>query len=269
MKTAVYAILSVLALVNSLDWAQAQHAHLSSQEKANDHSQYAIFFGYPGGMVFHTAFHGNTTTRFLLLKTALHSKQLREYLLLNENQCEHIKGMRAPARELSGDRNSEPDEQVGDPQYFAFLSEDQLGRLDLLAVRFDGLAALSRKSVVRRLDLSQASRDGISDAIMRVREKAVLPKVRRDFAAELPEDSDYRNCVFTGQITASLNFQILNALDRDEAGRLAAWISDIADSGPSFYDACEEVERMAPLPNGLDELRQYIHSSVDMHHPAP
>ncbi len=42
--------------------------------------------GYPNAMLFHTAFHGGNTTRFMLLKMALDSKELAKFFDLSESQ---------------------------------------------------------------------------------------------------------------------------------------------------------------------------------------
>ncbi len=153
----------------------ANIAHLSAQEavplKVSPRDSVrsgARVFGDPGGMLFHTAFHENVTTRFLLLKTAPHSKELAKSLALDDQQLMHIKSLQPvklrpePAdRNLKENRvisNDQPDEQIVDPAYFEFLRSNQLNRLDVLAIRFDGYSALTRKSraiACRRRELVQ------------------------------------------------------------------------------------------------------------------
>src|SRR5579862_2555095 len=50
----------------------------------------AYHFCYSGSMLFHTAFHQGVTTRFLLLKAALHSEELAKHFKLNEQQRLYI-----------------------------------------------------------------------------------------------------------------------------------------------------------------------------------
>jgi hypothetical protein len=63
----------------------------------------AAFYGYPGSMAFHTAFHRGITTRYLLLKTATELPALRGYLGLNEQQI----GLISELRPVEVDRSQE------------------------------------------------------------------------------------------------------------------------------------------------------------------
>ena len=216
--------------------------------------EFAWFFNYPGGMLFHTAFHEGYTTRFLLLKTALHANQLSRHLDLDEQQRLHIKNLQPVKLELekrrdAPDANAQPDEQVIDPEYFAFLRPEQLKRLDAIAIRFDGYSALSRKSVIKHLNLGDASQTQIANAIIEIRETIIMPRFRWEFAGRLPEDIQFRNCHFAGSICTHLNLKIFDILTDGECQRLFEFMSTAYDA-----DVADAVEKLAPLPHGIGTL---------------
>ena len=214
---------------------------------------------YPGGMLFHTAFDENVTTRFLLLKASLHSEAVKKYLSLDENQLLQVKELR-PAKLAEandgddGDLNAEPDEQVLQPDYFAFLKAEQLQKLDVLALRFDGYIALNRKSVAEYLRLGDASKLQIEKMTLDVREKIILPQFRWEFAAKLPKDSKYRSCLFAGSVCAQLNLRIVDTLTDQECQRLQDLFAAYTDA----VGAIEAIEKAAVLPDGIRTLREFI-----------
>lgn len=218
----------------------------------------AAFYGYPGGIAFHTAFHRGITTRYLLLKTATKLPALRGYLGLNEQQIGSISELQPVAAGRSNeehanalvDPNAEPDETVVNPDYFGFLSDDQLNRLDILTLWFDGYPALARSSVAERLELSPMTRAAIARVLLENRTEIFLPRFRANFAGRLPSDHEYRNSAFAGQFLAHLNHEIIDVLKPQEAKRLYEWLT----TAPPSKDAIEAILTMAPLPDGLNAL---------------
>lgn len=214
--------------------------------------------GYPGSMSLRTAFHQGRTTRFLLLKCSEKSIRLRKYLRLTSSQLNSIHNLKPldanvvsqnRSRESSPaltDSNAEPDEQVINPKYFAFLTTDQLSRLDRVAFVFDGCAAITRTSVADRIDLPTAKKEELSAIVKMSREGVFLPFFRSRF----PGRSDPNKCIdclFVGKFITNLNHRLLHALSEDETKRLEEWMSD--NSPPA--EMIEELMELAPLPDGL------------------
>lgn len=111
--------------------------------------RYALRAYWPGGGLWHTAFHRGFTTRFLLLRCAPKSEQLVSWLELSKDQLQKIEQLR-PVREVNRQielSNDEPDEEEFGPKYFSFLSDEQRLRLDMLAMQYDGYFALTRRSL--------------------------------------------------------------------------------------------------------------------------
>lgn len=218
----------------------------------------AAFYGYPGGMPFHTAFHRGITTRYILLKTATELPAVRNYLDLNARQLGAVSKLQPVEVNLDrednanalADPNAEPDEQRTDPDYFRFLSDEQLGRLDLLALTLDGYPALARLSVAERLELSATTRADIASILMENRTEIFLPRLRANFAAQLPPDYEYANSEFEGKFSAHLNHEILDVLKPREAKLLTEWLA----SAPPLDEPLEAIQKLAPLPGGLNSL---------------
>src|SRR5262249_14274077 len=146
---------------------------------------------------------------------------VKMYLSLDEQQSLQVQKLQPPKRLQGnaggdGDPNAEPDEQVLEPGYFAFLKGAQLQRLDVLALRFDGFIALNRKSVAGSLRRGDARRSQIEKMTAEVRETIVLPQFRWEFAGAKPEDVKYRNCLFAGAACALLNLRIVDSLTDEE-----------------------------------------------------
>lgn len=255
-RLAAVIALQFLAACVTLSAQERSAASLSPRELARAG---AWQFGDPGGMLFHTAFHEAVTTRFLLLKSALHSETLAKYLALDETQRQHVQKLRPVAvnrRNTSGltDPNAQADEQVLQPDYFAFLSPDQLQRLDVMAFRFDGYSALTRHSLAKDVALSEASQQQIAQAVADIRERLVLPRFRVHFASALPDDIKFRDCYFAGAITTQLNRRIVDILADDEVQRLQNLVTSVLDAEADA--AIAAVERLAPLPSGISGLRR-------------
>lgn len=217
-------------------------------------SENAWYFGYPNGMLFHTAFHGGFTTRYLLLKTAVRSTELSDYLSLSQEQQALIRDLKPVLVRLTElpdgfDGNDEPDEQVWTPEYFAFLSASQLMKLDLLAFRFDGYSALTRKSLALHLNIDESSQMKIRGIVRDTRDRIVLPRFRWEFAAPLPSDIKFRDCHFAGSICTQVNLQILEALTDEECER----VHEFASALPTL-DVVGHIEDMAQYPDGVTHL---------------
>jgi hypothetical protein len=215
----------------------------------------AWFYGYPGGMAFHTAFHFGITTRYLLLKTATELPEVRDYLGLDAEQIGVISRLQAlkldatQAKALA-DPNAEPDEHVVDPDYFRFLSGEQLSRLDLLTFWFDGYPFLSRSSVANRVELSPETRTKVASILLENREDIYLPYVRANFAAKLPPNHKYRDSELFGRFSAGLNHEIVDVLEPSEITRMFEWLT----SEPRPDEAAKAIKQIAPLPDGFDAL---------------
>src|SRR5262245_31684580 len=81
----------VFCLVSNLD---AQETPPTGSEVRDGLRSSAWAVGEPGSMLFHTAFHGGMTTRFVLLKTSLHSEELAKHLSLDDQQRMRIKQLK-------------------------------------------------------------------------------------------------------------------------------------------------------------------------------
>ncbi len=213
----------------------------------------ACFLGYPNAMLFHTAFHGQNTTRYLLLKSSLRSEVVAKWLDLSEEQIKRIENL-APANTQGArgvDPNDSVDEQVVDREYFAFLTELQMKRLDALAIRFDGLSALTRRSLKRELQINDDSHAAICKFVAKMRNDIVLPRFRVNFAATLPNDHEYREVDFAARLHAHTNLSILQFLGEDERKRLHAFLATHSNN-----EAIIAIENLAPLPQGLSALHE-------------
>lgn len=245
----------VFCLVANLN---AEEISLTGPEVRERLRSSAWFFGYPGSMLFHTAFHGGMTTRFVLLKTALHSEEFAKHLSLDDQQRMRITQLKPVKIDLkeqakAADPNAQPDEQIVQLDYYAFLQREQLKKLDMLALRFDGYIALTRQSVATDLELTAATKEKIAKAAVEIREKVFLPRFRLNYAGTPPTDIKYRDCHFAGSLCTQLNVQILDILTDEECRRFGEWLSSIDDN-----NAFDAVERLAKLPDGLGALYRFV-----------
>ena len=220
--------------------------------------QHSFHFSYPGGALFHTAFHRSLTTRYLLLKTAKKCSALERYLELDAIQLELIDKLRPLSIESSGkemgrDPNSQPDELVVDSKYYDFLNSEQLARLDCVAFRFDGYASLVRSSMAKRVELSDESKAKIKDAVTHMRETIFLPRFRFNFAAPSHVDMMYREIHFAGAFVTQVNSRIVDLLTDAECRRVHQVIVSKID-----HTVIQELEKLATLPNGIDSLSKSL-----------
>lgn len=207
---------------------------------------------WPGSGLWHTAFNRECTTRFLLLRCSTKTKELVSWLKLSDEQLQTVAQLRPVAEvdrriELS---NDEPDEEVFDPKYFSFLSDQQRLKLDMLAMQYDGYFALTRRSLASAAKLSDESQAKIAKIVATAREEYVLPKFRWEFAARLPDDYQYEKMLAEGSYAAYVNLQIVDVLSDGECERLTKLLSD--------HSAPREVEQslraLIKLPQGFDRL---------------
>ena len=220
--------------------------------------QHSFHFSYPGGALFHTAFHRSLTTRYLLLKTAKKCSALERYLELDAIQLELIDKLRPLSIESSGkemgrDPNSQPDELLVDSKYYDFLNAEQLARLDCVAFRFDGYASLVRSSVAKRVNLSDESKAKIEEAVSRMRETIFLPRFRFHFGSPSHEEMSCRDCLFAGAFATQVNSRIVELLTDAECRRVHQVIVSKID-----HTVIQELEKLATLPNGIDSLSKSL-----------
>jgi hypothetical protein len=210
---------------------------------------------WPGGGLWHTAFHRGYTTRYLLLRTCSRSEPLASYLHLSAEQLQTIKQLR-PGTQV-GDRiereqisNDEPDEEALQAKYFSFLTREQLLKLDLLAMQYDGFFALTRGSLARATKLSDESQQRIKKLVSEARESYVLPKFRREFAASLPRDYEYEKVLINSSITTQINLQIVDALNDAECARVHQLLNEYF-TPPQVRISLRE---LMELPSGIGSL---------------
>lgn len=250
-----------LVLLVGIEFAVSDRGILNAEEAATKKlpprevlRECASEFTYPGGMLFHTAFQRGITTRYILLKASLRSEELNEYFSLDERQRLHAENLRPVKlkdkhrRDLL-DENAPPDEQLIEPDYFAFLGKDPLIKLDVLALRFDGYMALTRKSLAERLELSEESREKIAKAASELRELIVLPRFRWHFAAPLPNDIGFRDCLYAGSVCTQLNLKIIDLMTDQECERLHQTLVETLDQ-----EVIQATEKLAVLPDGVWSL---------------
>lgn len=240
----------------------AQHPLIVWGEDAPDKSSRELlkdrcyYLSYPNGMLFHTAFHWSFTTRYLLLKSAPACPAFKQYLELDADQVERIAELRPLHHTMvvqpdSRDANAQPDELVVDPDYYGFLRDDQLLRLDATALRFDGFAALTRKSLADHVELSEDTRTKIAEAVVDLRKRVFLPRSRWEFAAPLPDDIKYRNCQFAGAFVTQVNYRIVDLMTDDECQRVLQLMKSVIDE-----KVLDEIEKKATLPDGVWSLHK-------------
>lgn len=216
------------------------------------------FLGYPNGYFFQGAFQGNVATRFLILKAAIQSKDVANALELTESQLKTIRALHPV--EPSGATKELPDEQSLEAGYFEFLDSKQLERLDALAIRFDGLACLSRKSMANRLQLSVATQQAIGSILKKERAELFAPRLQDRISESVkPKDHAYRECLFDGQTMALVNLEILGVLNDEECNRLF----EFGKTMQSVQAGVIAIESMAPLPDGILSLRKSLNHLWD------
>jgi hypothetical protein len=211
---------------------------------------------WPGGALQHTPFHGGHTTRFLLLKCCLKSKVLANHLKLSDKQL-------ATVGDLQVLENYEYSEKIGidklfdeeslDPEYYAFLSDEQMDRLDVLCFHLDGYSSLLRTSMKSRLQLSTESSEKISKLFSDFRTNHVNPRFRRNFAAQLPADIKYQNTWWDGSTTTFLNTKILAVLNDKEQQKLY----DLLTTNKIPHDVLWEMLGICELPAGVESMYGY------------
>lgn len=255
MRSSCALLIGILAAMSCQSLLNAQERPAVEPAPRDALRNSAGEFTYPGGMLFHTAFQGGYTTRFLLLKAALRSNELSKFFALDERQRLHVKDLQCVTideahRRTMLDDNAQPDEQLIEPDYFAFLGEGRLRKLDILALRFDGYMALTRKSFAERLELSPQTREKIAQAAIEIRRSEFIPRFRWEFAARLPKDIKYRDCLFAARAATRLNLTIVDALTDRECERL----SGMLDADGLAADAFTAAEDLATLPQGVHSL---------------
>ena len=247
-----YVLLFVLSI--NAAYLTAQEADKSQASARENLRSEAWLFAYPNGLLFHNAFKQGITTRFLLLKTSLKSDQLATYLSLDDSQRKRISEIRASGlqtliAEKDTDANEQPDEQLLDRDYFNFLRSEQLRRLDAIAFRYDGYAALTRISLANHLELSDNSRAQIAHAVKAIRDNAIFPQSWRRFGGPQRPDAEYRDCQFAGGVCTQLNLQIIDILTDDECSRLHDFLKAESD-----WAVVSSIDQLAALPHGVWSL---------------
>lgn len=210
----------------------------------------AVMANWPGGALSHTAFHGSYTTRYLLLRSCKSSSELAKYLKLDKKQLGIVQELEVI--EQIQPQNEQPDLEVIAPGYFSFLNEEQMLKLDLIAMQYDGYWALTRKSFAKRLELSKETQKNIAAVIKQVRDDLVMPRFRHEFAAPLPEDWKYDSMRFSGSVATYANIKIVDQMSDQECERLMKLI--FKNQPPQALQ--EELREMVSLPDGVMNLRQ-------------
>ena len=165
----------VVLVLHGID-APAQQPVDDSRTPRQVLRDYSWVYNWPGGALFHTAFHRGYTTRFLLLKKCASSPVIADYLELTENQLKSVRELKPVVS--SEIKNAQPDEQAVDADYYAFLSKEQLLKLDITALRFDGFWALTRQSLAGSARLSADSKSNVAAVVAEVRDRIIMPKFR-------------------------------------------------------------------------------------------
>lgn len=240
--------LAVVMMLQSILFAQVACAQDATALR--DFGGVVAFTGYPGGMLFQNAFHGNRSTRFLLLKAIASKPDLVKQFELTESQKKVIEALRPVKKEVS---NESPDEPTLDPTYYSFLSQSQQDRLTLIALHFDGLAGLSHKSIAAQIGLESSTVGSIAEIVRKQRDSIVLPNFRVRFAQNPSEQDNFRNADFDLRLVVLTNFEIAAVLSAKDSEKLGAFMkkNDVAD-------LIDLIKTMAELPSGLDLLHAWI-----------
>jgi hypothetical protein len=228
-------------------------AHVARAQDATafrDFVGVVAFTGYPGGLLFQNAFHGNRSTRFLLLKAIASKPDSVKQFELTESQKKVIGALRPVATEVS---NESPDEPTLDPTYYSFLSQSQQDRLMLISLHFDGLAGLSHKSIAVRIGLEPSTVGSLTEIVRKQRDSVVLPNFRVRFAQNPSEQDKFRNADFDLRLVVLTNFDIAAVLSAKECEKIGAFMktNDVAE-------LIDLIKTMAELPTGLDLLHALI-----------
>lgn len=204
------------------------------------------FTGYPNGMLFHTAFHGGKSTRFVVIKTIAANASLAEDFGLTASQITAIQKLRPVETAQS---NDSPDELSVDPKIYSMLTEKQMDSLTSLSLRFDGMPGLTHKSIAERVGISHDTVEGMRKIVARNRDSIVLPNFRVRFATNRSDDQKSRDADFDTRLIVMTNFQLVAKLTDAERKKLAEFFkTNEVDS------LARKIEALAPLPDGLIHL---------------
>jgi hypothetical protein len=218
---------------------------VKKEQPPRDESERIVkFLGYPNSMLFHNAFFAGNSTRFLLLKASLQSPEVTDRFAFTKEQLETIRELR-PIESDGKPDNDSIDEQAIEPDFYSFLNDAQRTKLDALAIRFDGLAALTRISFKERLNISDDSIIKIQEVVGKNRNEVLL-RFRMNFAAVLPADQTFRDVDYSGRLLAHVNETILQSLTPSERDQLFEFLHEHLD-----HKLIQAVENLAPLPQGL------------------
>jgi hypothetical protein len=204
------------------------------------------FTGYPNGMLFHTAFHGGKSTRFVLIKTIAANASLAEDFGLTASQITAIQKLRPVETAQS---NDSVDELSVDPEIYSMLTEQQMDSLTYLSLRFDGMPGLTHKSTAERVGISQDTFEGMRQIVARNRDTIVLPNFRVRFATNRSDDQKSRDADFDTRLIVMTNFQLVAKLTDAERKKLVEFFETKAVDG-----LARRIEALAPLPDGLIHL---------------
>lgn len=264
MRTFVSQLFMVLAVAAAASTGHADEQ--KSNTKKIDESPAALrsslrdsawIYGSPHGAMMHNAFHGQVTTRLLLLKAAVREPILAKHLSLDARRLEQIKQLK-PAAGAPGQSdeqaNEQPDEEALNSDYFAFLDDSQLARLDRLAFQLDGYAAFTRRSVAARLRLSAATQKQIKQYAAKLRREYVMPRFQAHFAGVLPDNIEYRNVNFSARMHTQLNNRAVAAMTDAEVESVHRFV--VQDAPP--IEVVRRLEELAPLPKGALNLRRFL-----------
>lgn len=218
---------------------------VKKEQPPKDESERIVkFLGYPNSMLFHNAFRAGNSTRFLLLKASLKFPEIADRFEFTKVQIETIREL-SPIESVEKPENDSIDEQAVNPDFYSFMNDAQRTKLDALAIRFDGLAALTRISFKERLNISDNSITKIQEIVGKIRNEVLL-RFRMNFAAVLPADQTFRDVDYSGRICTHVNETILKSLTPNERDRLFEFLQQHFD-----YKLIHAVEKLAPLPQGL------------------
>lgn len=208
------------------------------------------FSGRPGGVLFHNAFYGNATTRLVLLKAIAAKPDSARRFGLTETQKDSIAALQPIVADVS---NDSPDELANSPDFFSFLTAAQLDRLTLLALHFDGLAALVHQSIAERVGLEKSTLADIRKIVAQKRESIVLPNFRVRFASNPSDQDKLRSMDFDSRLIALTNFEIFAAMDENEQKKIVAFWN-----AHSERELIEYIDGLIDLPEGLARLYSLV-----------
>ena len=207
------------------------------------------FTGYPNGLLFHTAFHGNKTTRFLLIKAIASVDRLAKEFALSAEQIAAINELQ-PINTASS--NDAPDELLVDPKIYEMLTPQQLDVLTFLTLHFDGLPGLTQKSTADRIGISATTFKQMREIVSRNRESVVMPNFRVRFASNPSENDKAKNADFDTRLIVMTNFQLVAILNDNERAKLTEFVKAHQNSA-----IVQQIAELAPLPDGLSHLHEF------------